>query len=79
MEESRQREGWGKAVFDVMLGDLSSTKFKGKDPAHVASMLAYDRPSPKMLPFLSKKFGLNKFYQQSNNFVVFDEFWREYT
>ena len=39
-----------------------------------AKELAYDRPSIKLLSFLSKYFGLQDFIQQNNNFVVFDDF-----
>lgn len=39
--------------------------------------LAYDRPSPKMIRFLQKHFGLSSWETQQNHFVIFDEFWRE--
>ena len=64
VHESIQRRGIGKQLFDYML------KFEKKIP----SELAYDRPSPKLLSFLKKYFGLNDFVPQSNNYVVFDEF-----
>lgn len=36
--------------------------------------LAYDRPSPKLLAFLTKHYNLSAFVPQPNNFVVFDAF-----
>ena len=62
--ETAQRRGIGKQIFDYML------KFEKKNPAE----LAYDRPSPKLLSFLKKYFGLCDFIQQNNNYVVFDDF-----
>ena len=62
--ETAQRRGIGKQLFDYML------KFEKKIPTE----LAYDRPSPKLLSFLKKYFGLCDFIQQSNNYVVFDDF-----
>ena len=64
VHESTQRKGIGKQLFDFMLN------FEKKDPRE----LAYDRPSPKLLNFLKKYFGLNDFIKQNNNYVVFDEF-----
>ncbi len=64
VHESTQRRGIGKQLFDYML------KFEKKTPTE----LAYDRPSPKLLSFLRKYFGLNDFIQQNNNYVVFDDF-----
>ena len=62
--ETVQRRGIGKELFDYML------KFEKKIPTE----LAYDKPSPKLLSFLKKYFGLCDFIQQSNNYMVFDEF-----
>ena len=64
VHESTQRRGIGKQLFDYML------KFEKKLPTE----LAYDRPSPKLISFLRKYFGLNDFIQQNNNYVVFDDF-----
>ena len=64
VHESTQRRGIGKQLFDFML------KFEKKTP----NELAYDRPSPKLLSFLRKYFGLDDFIQQNNNYVVFDDF-----
>jgi alpha-tubulin N-acetyltransferase 1 len=33
--------------------------------------LAYDRPSPKLLSFLKKHYGLGSYTPQNNNFVVY--------
>ena len=59
-----QRVGIGKALFDYMLNA------EAKSPG----ALAYDRPSPKLLPFLRKHYGLNAFLPQPNNFIIFDAF-----
>ena len=64
VHESNQRRGIGKQLFDYMI------KFEKKNPKE----LAYDRPSPKLISFLRKYFGLQGFIQQNNNFVVFDDF-----
>ena len=37
-------------------------------------MLAYDRPSHKFLSFLRKHWGLVDYYPQSNNFVVYKDY-----
>jgi len=34
--------------------------------------LAYDRPSPKLIGFCAKHYGLKSYQPQNNNFVVFD-------
>ena len=66
VHESCQRSGLGRLLFDTML----SQEFKAP------STLGYDRPSPKLLSFLSKHFNLKSYSPQSNNFVVFDEYFR---
>ena len=65
IDEGVQRKGYGKMVFDGMCGGEKV----------VPGELAYDRPSRKMFPFLDKNYGLSGFIEQSNKFVVFDEFW----
>eukprot|EP00928_Gymnodinium_smaydae_P026607 TRINITY_DN20838_c0_g1_i1.p1 TRINITY_DN20838_c0_g1~~TRINITY_DN20838_c0_g1_i1.p1 ORF type:complete len:357 (-),score=68.07 TRINITY_DN20838_c0_g1_i1:103-1173(-) len=62
--EGHQRGGLGRTLFDAMLAKEGV----------VAERLAYDRPSPKLLGFLRKHFGLARYYPQSNNFVVFDAY-----
>ena len=64
VHESTQRQGIGKKLFDYMLN------FEKKNPKE----LAYDRPSPKLIGFLKKYFGLVNYVRQNNNFVVFNEF-----
>jgi len=36
--------------------------------------LAYDRPSPKLIGFLRKHYGLADYVSQSNNFVIFKQY-----
>jgi len=61
---SAQRAGRGRALFDAM------ARAERRD----AKSLAYDRPSPKMLPFLKRHFGLADYVEQPNNFVIYDSF-----
>lgn len=60
-----QRQGYGKKMIDVMLADQ---KKEMKD-------IPIDRPSRLCLSFMNKHFGLKDYVNQSNNFVVFDQFW----
>lgn len=46
-----QRGGWGRILFDAMLS------YEAQQP----SKLAYDRPSPKLISFMAKHFGLKSF------------------
>ncbi|CAG9461051.1 unnamed protein product [Pedinophyceae sp. YPF-701] len=64
VHESCQRQGVGRILFDAFLAA------ENQDPA----CLAYDRPSPKLRPFLARHFGLASYVPQSNNFVIFDAF-----
>lgn len=64
VHESVQRKGIGKELFIHML----------KHEQVEAPRLAYDRPSPKLLKFLDKHYGLTGFVPQNNNFVVFDKY-----
>ena len=34
-------------------------------------LLAYDKPSPKLLAFMGKHYGLKNYVPQNNNYVVF--------
>jgi hypothetical protein len=45
-------------------------KFENIEP----KLLAYDRPSPKLIGFLRKHFHLVCYVKQNNNFVVFNEY-----
>jgi len=62
--EGKQRAGLGRTLFDAML----------MREGLVPEKLAYDRPSPKLLGFLRKHFGLSRYTPQANNFVVFDAY-----
>lgn len=37
-------------------------------------LIAYDRPSPKLIGFLAKHYGLRNYIPQNNNFVIFNEY-----
>ena len=63
--EGQQRAGLGRQLFGAMLLHEQLQ----------AARLAYDRPSPKLLGFLRKHFGLVSFVPQANHFVVYDRFW----
>eukprot|EP00347_Sterkiella_histriomuscorum_P016900 403351420 len=64
VHESVQRNGIGKQLFERMLTQekLQPHKF------------GYDRPSEKLLSFLSKHYYLKKYVPQANNFVVFSQY-----
>jgi len=66
VHESCQRSGCGKRIFDEMV------HCEGVHPKD----FAYDRPSPKLIGFLRKHFGLCSYVPQNNNYVVFDEFFQ---
>mmetsp|Transcript_40803 Transcript_40803/g.64241 ORF Transcript_40803/g.64241 Transcript_40803/m.64241 type:complete len:257 (+) Transcript_40803:56-826(+) len=63
--EGHQRGGCGRQLFDAML------RQEGVEPRS----LGYDRPSPKLIGFLRKHFGLVQYQPQANHFVVFDKYW----
>jgi alpha-tubulin N-acetyltransferase 1 len=67
IHESVQRGGFGRALFEEMLSREKTA------PA----LLAYDRPSQKLMSFLRKHYGLAAFTPQNNNFVVFDRYFEE--
>lgn len=64
ISETRQRRGYGIKLMDYML----------KDNDIKASQLAFDQPSDYLMQFLSKHFNLTNSVNQSNNFVIFVEF-----
>jgi len=65
--ESRQRSGCGKRLFEAML------RGECVDPRY----LAIDRPSPKLVSFLRKHYGLFSTIPQVNNYVVFSGFFKD--
>jgi alpha-tubulin N-acetyltransferase 1 len=65
--EGKQRAGFGRSLFEGML-----TR-EGVRP----EKLAYDRPSPKLLGFLQKHYGLSRYTPQNNNFVVYDAYFHQ--
>ena len=66
VHESIQRGGHGKLLFEEML--------RREGNPHPAK-LAYDRPSNKLIGFLSKHYGLKGYVPQNNNYVVFNQYW----
>ena len=64
VDASVQRGGYGRALFDAMLAHMQSK------PA----LIAYDRPSHKLMGFLAKHFNLHSYVPQNNNYVVFDDY-----
>jgi len=64
--ENRQRSGCGKRLFEYMLRN------EGVDPRY----LAIDRPSPKLISFLQKHYGLVRIIPQINNYVIFSGFFK---
>ena len=64
VHEQYQRGGLGKILFGAML------QHEDRDPQE----FAYDRPSPKLIGFLRKHYGLNDFTPQQNKFVLFEQF-----
>lgn len=69
VNESCQRQGCGKILFDFMLDCLNDLREGGGnylEPRH----LAYDRPSTKLLPFLKKHYGLAESIPQFNKFFI---------
>eukprot|EP00049_Salpingoeca_infusionum_P019044 m.359889 g.359889 ORF g.359889 m.359889 type:complete len:238 (+) comp18794_c0_seq1:109-822(+) len=63
----RQRGGLGRLLFDFALEDNGLS----------AVEVAIDAPSAMFRAFLKKHFTLHLFQQQSNNFVLFDEYWQQ--
>ena len=62
--DSVQRQGIGKQLFDYMLN------YEKINP----NMLAFDRPTLRLLSFLKKNYGLDNYLTQENNFIIFDKF-----
>lgn len=64
VHEAFQRSGVGLSLFQAMLEHEEASP----------EMLAYDRPSPKLIGFLRKHYHLAEYVPQQNNFVVFNRF-----
>eukprot|EP00092_Neocalanus_flemingeri_P008405 GFUD01009061.1.p1 GENE.GFUD01009061.1~~GFUD01009061.1.p1 ORF type:complete len:214 (+),score=54.43 GFUD01009061.1:174-815(+) len=64
--ENRQRSGCGKRLFEFML------RRERIDPRY----LAVDRPSPKLVSFFRKHYGLGTTIPQVNYFVIFSGFFK---
>lgn len=60
VKPERQRSGYGKFMFDYMLNDLKVD----------VNELAIDGPSPKMILFLQRNYGLDHMMRQTNNFAI---------
>jgi len=67
IHEKCQRRGLGHELFEAMLFEERAQ----------AAQLAYDRPSPKLLGFLGRHYGLHRYQPQNNNFVVFEDYFAQ--
>ena len=67
VSDALQRSGLGLMLFERF---LALTKTEVDHPCKVA----YDRPSPKLLSFLSKHFSLNNPDAQPNRYTIFEGF-----
>ena len=67
VHESVQRGGNGLKIFESMLSAEKIEPYK----------LAIDRPSKKFLCFLKKHYKLSNYISQGNNFVIFNEYFKE--
>jgi hypothetical protein len=67
VEESRQRQGLGRILFEHM---LSQQRIQ-------PGRIAYDRPSPKLYAFLERHYSLDVPVLQNNSFAIFDKFFQE--
>ncbi|XP_054877838.1 alpha-tubulin N-acetyltransferase 1 isoform X2 [Poeciliopsis prolifica] len=65
--ENLQRHGYGLELFNFML------QHQNVEPV----LLAYDRPSTKLLAFLAKHYNLRQSVPQVNNFVAFEDFFHK--
>ena len=64
VHETLQRHGFGKLLFEKVL------EIEKLEPYQ----MAIDRPSSKFLFFLNKHYKLKEYRTQSNNFVIFNQF-----
>ena len=63
-----QRQGNGKFLFNHCLNSENRT----------AQSVAYDRPSPKLVQFLSTHFNISDLVHQPNNFAISEQFFTLY-
>lgn len=56
--------GFGKEIFEFFMDDQRV----------MPHTLGYDKPTSLFLSFLSKHYGLNYFVPQTNNFVVYTNY-----
>ncbi|VVC37667.1 Hypothetical protein CINCED_3A009252 [Cinara cedri] len=64
VHESRQHKSYGKSLIDFMLQDIHLS----------AKLLAFEKPSEKLLHFMWKHFQLSKLVNQGNNIFTYEEF-----
>ena len=90
IHESKQRQGYGKKLFDFMLKVsiwcthlnflcrialmLLNCILFLKDNSITVNVIPFDRPSEKLLKFLQKHYHLSTIVPQPNNFIVYEEF-----
>lgn len=79
VHESMQRMGVGKVMLNILsvcLNELLKELFEKMLQTENVSpaQLAYDRPSPKLIGFLKKHYGLMSYIPQNNNFVIFNQY-----
>jgi len=76
VHETQQRKGFGLELINFMLKELPGHANLNVKPPLLASYLAFDRPSPKLIGFLKKHFRLDPPIEQNNNFVVYADFFK---
>ena len=64
VDEDMQRHGLGLQLFQEFLR-VANIK---------PELIAYDRPSPKLLPFMRRHFGLCRPEMQPNRYTLFEGF-----
>jgi len=71
VDECVQRQGVGKSLFEHFLSIVST---RHHDHVPSPQHIAYDRPSPKLYPFLKKHYGLVNHDLSPYGFAVFPGF-----
>jgi len=74
VDESVQRQGVGKRLFAHFLSLVSTTTSNTPHAPPAPQNIAYDRPSPKLYPFLKKHYGLVNHDLSPYGFAVFPGF-----